>query len=320
MIRNILAGGQVVSFALPYVDPETGTPFVRWTTGLEAMELLRSRVPLQVECPGHPDREAEFDEDPEGYFCFLEDFCVSPPAHVVSVIDALMIKEKRRQVEKELTREGMIIYIRRPIDDGFRWRTLLAGIEGRVQIDFDATPTWTGEGLRQLVAALSREAEAVRALELTHMPLALLQQVSDHADLSALLVDGTVRIHTRCDRCEAPRRVAVHIAAFGASTAGSGVPPPTLCPSCGHELVMIAALPSRGPSPEASQAGPPPTGGVGAPADPVRVRDHAAQAVRSLTAPTIAGAPFLLWVAVLGGLLFLVCVSLVVAFVGLQSL
>lgn len=239
MIRRLLGGGQIVSFQLPYVDPVTEQPFVETTSGAQAALILRGRTPPDVTCPGHPERPAEFDEDADSYLGFLEDFCIHPPAHVAAVIESLSVKEKRRQVEKEITPGGTTIWIRRPIDEGFRWRTLLAGVEGLVRLDLDATPTWTESGLGLLVAALVHEADRIESLALFHMPLDLYFRLQAHPRLGLLLKDGSVRVHTHCATCDAPRRVAVDLAALARARTSGGVS--AICPSCGQKLVVLDA-------------------------------------------------------------------------------
>jgi eukaryotic-like serine/threonine-protein kinase len=239
MIRRLLAGGQVVSFHLPYVDPVTDQPFQQTVSGHHAALILRARQPPPAACPGNPERQAEFDEDAESYLDFADDFCPDPPAHVRFVIEALAVKEKRRQVEKEITPDGLVVYIRRPIDDAFRWRTLLAGVEGAVRIDLDATPTWTDPGLDRLVAAVSSEAHNMASLELNHMPLALYERVRCDPKLGPLLHGGSVRVHALCPHCGAPRRIAVELGSLTRVRAGPVQAP---CPSCGRPLDVLRAL------------------------------------------------------------------------------
>ncbi|MEQ1570566.1 MAG: serine/threonine-protein kinase, partial [Myxococcota bacterium] len=203
MIRRLLGGGKVVSFQLPYVDPLTGQVFTHTVSGLEAAATLASRVPPAVPCPAAPERQAEFDEEADSYLSFAEDLCVDPPPHVARVSEALSLKEKRRQVEKEITQSGLVVYIRRPLDDTFRWRTLLAGVEGRVRLDLDATPTWTDAGLDRLLDALERESSGIVALELLHMPSELYRKLERRPRLRALVRGGSIRLHATCPRCNA---------------------------------------------------------------------------------------------------------------------
>lgn len=236
MIPRLLGGGQILSFYLPYIDPVTQQTFSQRISGPQGALVLRSRTPPPASCPGYPDRPAEFDEDPSSYLDFAEDFCAHPPAHVASVIDALAFKEKRRQVEKEVHASGATIFIRRPLDDTFRWRTLLAGLEGNVRIDLDATPTWTDAGISKLVAALDQESDGIRQLTIEHMPRDLYQRLFDHSKLGRLLKAGSVRMHAHCRSCDTPRRIALDIAQVLMLSGEKEISAP--CPTCGRSLVL----------------------------------------------------------------------------------
>jgi serine/threonine protein kinase len=259
MIPRLLGGGQIVSFYLPYVDPLTQQPLLHLLWGPQAALVLRSHNPPRVPCPGPGDRTAEFDEDAESFLDFADDFCAHPPVHVISVIEALANKEKRRQVEKEITPSGAVLYIRRPLDEGFRWKSLLAGVEGKIRIDFDATPTWTGAGLQRLVSALEQEVQGVSSLELLHMPLELYRMLERYPKLKSLVRSGSVRVHGYCTFCEAPRRVAVDLAAIDTTKQRKGRRPrEARCPACNREVIIegSGSQPGKDPRPVAAEKPP----------------------------------------------------------------
>ncbi|MCB9675248.1 MAG: serine/threonine protein kinase [Alphaproteobacteria bacterium] len=263
MIRRMLAGGKVISFQLPYVDPVSGHTFNTLVAGEEARSILASRKAPVLPCPGFPDRTARFDDDEEAYLCFLDDFIAEPPPHIASVVDALAVEERRRQVEKGVSAGGTEIWIRRPVDEAYRWASVVAGVEGVLVVDLSATPSWTDAGLAQLVDALRREADAVTELVLVHSPAPLFEKLRKSPLRDILSAGSTVRVHCHCAICQAPRRVGLPIMHLDEAAPGVELTS-TECPTCGagvtcvEDLRPLVATDGKTPGPTGIAATPPP--------------------------------------------------------------
>ncbi|MEZ4322205.1 MAG: serine/threonine-protein kinase [Myxococcota bacterium] len=253
MIRKLLAGGKVLSYHLPYVDPVTGNVFTELVSGMRGEAILESRKAPRIACPGFPDRTAEFDEDESSYLCFMDDYLAQPPPHVASVVDALAIEERRRQVEKAVSAMGTEVWIRRPIDETYRWSSAFAGVEGAVLVDMSATPSWTDAGLVQLVEAVRREGPDLTKLSLVHAPAPLYDNLRKGALAGILDSASSVRVHARCLICNAPRRVALTIDRLSEARPGA-VLDSAECPTCGSAVTcnedLAHLLPSTPGKPE----------------------------------------------------------------------
>lgn len=232
MVRMLLGGGRIVSFYIPYLDPVTGSPFSVHVEGALAATLLNTREPPPRTCPGFPNRDAQFDEDPDTYLEFADAFLEHPNDDLRAVIDALATENQNRQVEKAVDENGTRIWIRRPVQASFRWRNLLEGLEGAVTLDLEDTPSWTEDGIEALVDALKAEAEDLQSLTVLHAPHPLLESLRDHG-LEGRLIASTCRVHALCDACGLPRRVAVDVDQLAAVNKSDEL---DRCPSCGGVL------------------------------------------------------------------------------------
>lgn len=233
MVRSLLGGGSILSFHLPYVDPVNGNPFTVLLEGTDAAAALQDRQAPPRTCPGFPDRQAHFDEDAESYFWFAELFQACPPPELRPVLDRLAADHRRREVEKGIDQDGTRIWIRRPLVASFRWRNLLGGVEGRVHLDLEHTPSWTREGVQALMQVLGRESDGIVALRVTHAPRPLVEELFEPS-WQDRLGPSTGRVHARCEDCATPRRVAIELARLPEVQAGVAVP--ERCPACGGAL------------------------------------------------------------------------------------
>lgn len=289
MVQMLLGGGKVVSFYLPYVDPVNGNAFTVLLDGARAQKVLETGDPPPWTCPGYPSRDASFDEDPETYFGFLDDFLEEPDPEVKAVLDGLAQEHRRRQVEKAVDADGTRIWIRRPLQATFRWRNLLDGLEGEVHVDMEDTPSWTEAGIEALVKALREECDAITALKVTHAPKPLVLALF-RTGLGDLLVQSTGRVHARCDDTGVPRRVALDLAVLETVRIGSDV---GQCPSSGGRLLSMEDFSELGSNTKEPPSEPE------TPASPVVERP---QPVRS---PSTSSPPLLIWALLALGLLSL---------------
>ncbi|MCA9566747.1 MAG: hypothetical protein KC656_02855, partial [Myxococcales bacterium] len=246
MVRMLLGGGSIVSFELPYVDPVNGNAFTVTLDGKVGERALRERKPPPWTCPGYPDRDARFDEHAESYLSFADAFTADPDPDLRAVIEGLAAEHRRREVEKGVDADGTHIWIRRPLQASFRWRNLLGGLEGRVHLDLEDTPSWTEEGVAALVRAIRKEAEAIESLCVTHAPRPLISGLLD-AGLGERMLGSTGRVHAVCSSCGVPRRLALGFEKLAALHEGS--PLDGRCPSCGGGLVSTEDFSELGPLP-----------------------------------------------------------------------
>jgi serine/threonine protein kinase len=294
MVRHLLGGGRIVSFHLPYIDPVTGTTFNVLVGGAAAATILETREPPLRTCPGFPDRDARFDEDPQTFLAFGDAFQAEPDEELRAILDGLAAEQQSRQVEKAVDADGTRIWIRRPIQASFRWRNLLEGVEGSVVIDLEDTPSWTEDGIEALASALRDEAENLASLTVLHTPHPFLERLRHHG-LDARLTASTCRVHASCASCGTPRRVAVPLEDLGAIRKGEEL---DRCPLCGGSLQSTERF----------------AGETVAPAPPREVADEPPAAETTDPAVVVDEAvPSWVWVAVaLGalGVLILVAIAL----------
>ena len=131
IIRRLLGGGKVVSFQVPYIDPRDRSSFSETLAGEEGRNaLLHRRAPLRS-CPDAPERLAMFDDNPDTYFCFGEDFEAELPEHVAVVLESLRRDQRERPIEKDVTADGTTLWIRRALTRQVRWSGLFRGNRGR---------------------------------------------------------------------------------------------------------------------------------------------------------------------------------------------
>ncbi|HHO51609.1 MAG TPA: serine/threonine protein kinase, partial [Deltaproteobacteria bacterium] len=214
LMRRLLGGGRVLSFQAPYLDPSSGMPFSVTLEGVQAATALATHQPPRQPCPGAPDQAAVFDEDAERYFCFAEDFLSPVPGHVARVVEAIQIERRQQLIEKDVTEDGTILWIRRPLVGPMRWGGLFRGLEGNVRLDLGAVPAWTDVGLDAMVLALSREADGVAELQIVGAPWELVQRCS----VPSCAIHDKVRIvsaqiPTSCTGCGVRRISMIHGAA-----------------------------------------------------------------------------------------------------------
>lgn len=242
MVHGLLGGGRVLSFALPYLDTDTGEDFRLYVEGEEAAAVIRTMEP-----PVPDGRNAEFDDDMAEYIFFSRQFEQASPPHVAEALAVLGRGDLVLEVEKQIDGTGTQIWIRRPLSKGFRWKQL-RGLEGAVRLDLSGVTSW--EGVNSFVDTLSLDAEDLQNLTVVSAPGAVAAAIAAVPELAEKLTFETVRLQVPCRRCRVPRQVLVQPAP-GVPIDQLAVPPGESCDRCGTSLSPEPAPP---PSPAARRA------------------------------------------------------------------
>ena len=154
MIRSLLGGGRILSFQVPLIDPETRTTFHAVLQGAEAAQTIRTRQIPRIGCPSNSNTAGVFDDDPEVYLNFAEDFLPEHPAHLNAALRVLDEAERRLENRDLGGEEGSTLFVRRPLREHDRWRRALQGLEGTVRIDLSEVNSTDARGVRSFVVAL----------------------------------------------------------------------------------------------------------------------------------------------------------------------
>jgi len=257
MIRGLLGGGQVISFHLPFVDPQTGNTFSELVSGEAAQRILEEQAPPPTPCPGFPDRMAEFDDDPVSYLSFASDFLKAPPEPVAQAIRAMDAGGSSKAVEKEIDATSTTLRVLRPLTSAMRWNRLVRGVEGRLVLDLENVPYWDEAGLRQLADALKYVADSLSAVEFRGVPVDVYTFLKREEGLEGTREVSTLRLSTECTDCNTPRQVAVRadrldeLRTLGAVRTDS-------CHRCGGALRVVGELPELTAVPAPSRVSAPP--------------------------------------------------------------
>ncbi|MEQ1507006.1 MAG: serine/threonine-protein kinase, partial [Myxococcota bacterium] len=244
MIRSLLGGGRILSFHVPYLDSSTGTAFNVVMQGQEASRAITGREIPHVPSPSDPSRPGEFDDDPEVYFNFAEDFLAEAPPHLGPALRALEERERRLELELTVAEDGSTLFIRRPLREADRWKRVLQGLEGAVKLDLSEVTSTDEIGVRAFVRALEGVSEDVRSLRIVGAPLAVCGAIAVNPALRALTSFDTVQVFGRCRSCNTERRLM--LSPTDALTTGAQ-PIPRGCSRCGGALVITSDLAPLGP-------------------------------------------------------------------------
>jgi len=289
MIRGLLGGGQVLSFHLPFVDPQTGNTFSELVTGEAAQRIVTSREPPPTPCPGFPDRMAEFDDDPDSFLAFGSDFLATPPEPVAQAIRAMDAGGSSKAVEKEIDATSTTLRVLRPLTSAMRWNRLVRGVEGRLVLDLENVPYWDDTGLHQLGEALEYVADQLSAVEFRGVPVEVYSFLKGQDALAGARQVATLRLSTECTDCNSPRQVVVAAAQLD-ELRTLGAVRTDACHRCGGALAVRSELPqltavpaqprSTAPSPSASAS-------ASAPASPRAGSSAAASSRRGAPPPSM---------------------------------
>ncbi|MEQ1571582.1 MAG: serine/threonine-protein kinase, partial [Myxococcota bacterium] len=242
MIRSLLGGGRVLSFTAPYVDAGSGTSFTVLLAGQDAARAIERRELPAAPSPSNPSMAGEFDDDPDLYFNFAEDFLSEPPPHLGPVLRLLDERDKRLELELSVDDGGTTLYIRRAMREN-RWARVVQSLEGAVKVDLSEVPTSDDVGVRGFVKALEAVADELKSLRLVGAPLPVAAAVLGSAALRPLVSFETVQVYGRCRSCGSERRILLPPAE---AVAAGATPVPRACTRCGGAVQIsseVASLP-----------------------------------------------------------------------------
>ncbi|MBX2798861.1 MAG: serine/threonine protein kinase [Myxococcales bacterium] len=243
MIRALLAGGKILSFQAPFIDSGTGAGFAILLQGEEGRRAVDQFVLPEVTSPSDGGQLAEFDDDPQLYLSFGQDYQAEVPGHLKPALQAL--EEQARKLDVELTvREDLtILTVRRPIGSDARWKRIVGGLEGRVRIDLTESPSASAAGVERFVDALDSVAMQLQSVEFTGAPLGLSDAVSGMPQLQSRVTVTSVQVDGRCQDCGSERRAVVTVSRV---SAGRGVTLiPAGCTRCGGALEVRSPVPVK---------------------------------------------------------------------------
>lgn len=242
MVRGLLGGGSVLSYQLPYVDPETGNPFTEMVDGERGARILSRREPPTVPCPGFSHRKAEFDDDPDTFFCFEAEYNARPPEHIGVVVKSLESGGQSKPVEKTVDAEATRLRVLRPLTTAMRWPRLVRGVEGHMVLDLEKVPYWEDDGLEQLSDALESVSKNLTMVEFRGVPVDVYRFLRKQQNLVGSRWVRSVRLATACTQCSTPRQVVVNADDLGALRKDPQVPS-ELCHRCAGRLEVVGDLP-----------------------------------------------------------------------------
>lgn len=247
MIRSLLGGGRILSFHVPYLDSGTGTSFNVVLQGRDAANAVQLREIPQIPSPSDPSRPSEFDDDPEVYFNFAEDFLAEAPPHLGPALRALEERERRLELELTVGNEGSTLFIRRPLREADRWQRVLQGLEGSVKFDLSEVGTTDEPGVRGFVAALETVVEDLRSLRIVGAPIAVCIALANNKLLRGMTSIESVQVFGRCQGCGTERRLQLSPRDALVATAQRI---PRSCARCGGAVMVttdVSALAPWGP-------------------------------------------------------------------------
>jgi serine/threonine protein kinase len=244
MIRSLLGGGRILSFAAPYLDSVTNASFTVVLRGEEAATAIRTHEPPKVPSPSDPQKPAEFDEDPDIYFNFAEDFLAEAPPHLGAPLRLLEERERRLELELTVGEEGSTLHIRRPLREDDRWQRVLHGLEGAVIFDLCEVTTADDRGVRSFVRALEEVADEIRSIRIVGAPLSVCTGIGNSRVLAEITTIESVQVFGRCTSCETERRMILtpteaHAAALSRSS--------HTCTRCGGNIAVTSEIAEIGP-------------------------------------------------------------------------
>ncbi|MEZ4241803.1 MAG: protein kinase [Myxococcota bacterium] len=243
MIRSLLGGGRILSFQVPLLDPVTSTSYTHVLAGQEAANVIGTGQLPQIPCPGAPSRSGEFDDDPDVYFNFAEDFLAEAPSHIGPALRALDEHERRLELELVVEHDGTTLFVRRPLREHDRWRRAMQGLEGSVRIDLSEVSSSDEPGVRSFVTALESSVEDIRGIRLVGTPLPLCAAMANSAPLRGIVTIDSVQVFGRCTSCGTERRLILAPAeAMHAASTNPMASRGRTCGRCSGPVVLISDL------------------------------------------------------------------------------
>jgi hypothetical protein len=211
MIKGFAGEGRVVSFAGPYRCEACGHGFSRLLDVERDAAALRALSPPDAPCP-RCGAEAVFDDDAQSYLAFAAAHLGEPvPADVRAALDELGRAAPAEPIEKTIDGRVTRVGVRAPLDAALRWKRVLDGLEGDLEIELGEVPGVTPEGAAAFENALRALGPEVEHTRLQGCPRALAERLLAarpplRVELSSFVLEG------RCAACNALRAGRVTLA------------------------------------------------------------------------------------------------------------
>jgi DNA-directed RNA polymerase subunit RPC12/RpoP len=240
MVRNFAGRGQIVSFGAPYICTACSTTFEYVLDCENAAEEINQGAPPDVACPECGNR-AVFDEDPEAYLEFVSaDLGKSLPFDVRDALAERRLESMTQvddSIEKRVEGDRTLFRINRIIDERIRWRRVLAGVEGKVRLDFARSKGANPVGADRFLAALRRETDAVTEILLDQVPLVVVEQLIEGEAIPKIRV-RTLAVPARCTNCGVIRQASIDPAGIREARR-QGLQPESECRRCSGSIPIM---------------------------------------------------------------------------------
>lgn len=239
MIRALLAGGRILSFHAPFIDPVNGSSFSVLLQGEEGQRAVSHHTLPEVSSPTDANVPAEFDDDASLYLNFAQDYLGEVPSHIRPAMRSLEEQPRKLDIELNVRDDLTVLTIRRPIRSDARWKRIMMGLEGRVRFDLSESPSTSAAGIESFVKALEVVAPELQSVELVGAPLALCEAAAQVQSLGGFVAVYTVQVDARCNDCGTERRTTIdaeRLRDAGPVVVASG------CGRCGGALAVTSDL------------------------------------------------------------------------------
>lgn len=209
LVPSFLGSLKLASFDAPFLCDDCGMSFVRSIDCEGDGDLIlgtRAAIATCTQCGG----QARLDDEPNS-FAFARSFAgASIPFNVRTLMTTLDDRDRAAGdvVTKLVTDDETRIYVRREVDESFRWSRVLDGIEGRLVIDFRSVTRLakaSAEGFARALRALGRE---ISACEVVEAPVAIALALAPTTRGKRYHLDSVV-FEGRCPACSATRSGSV---------------------------------------------------------------------------------------------------------------
>ena len=245
-IRSFPGTARLLSFHAPFLCNACGNA---WKTTLDCERdatwfsgsAARNPIHAVVACP-RCGGAARLDDDP-AFLSFAEPFAgTRVPAAVRLVLATIEQADRghREWIEKVVSDQETRVRILRDVDPQARWPRLLAGVEGRLVVEFRNAPRVPGAAAEAFVRAMRGLDREVDAIEIVEAPLPVAEALRSSGDSRITIT--SIAVEARCAGCGAMRRgVARPAELFGAIAEGRI--PFVACRRCDGPLDLTAMVP-----------------------------------------------------------------------------
>ncbi len=269
-IRSFPGTARLLSFHAPFLCNACGNA---WMTTLDCERdatwlsgSARDPVHAVVACP-RCGGAARLDDDP-AFLSFAEPHAgTKVPPNVRQVLATIEQTGRghKEWIEKVVSDQETRVRILRDVDPQARWPRLLAGVEGRLVVEFKNAPRVPGPAAAAFVRSLRGLDREVDAIEIVEAPLPIAEALRSSGDRRISVT--SVLVEARCAGCGAMRSgLARPSDLFDAIDEGRV--PFVACRRCDGPLDLTAMVPRHGLPPASLPAQPLPSELVAASSGP----------------------------------------------------